>query len=103
MRSFVDKEFHRMIVDVHFEDEVGKSAGLDLAPHDAVVVGVDQGLVQVKHQHLPPDQAEAVTGEGGEGREVIPDGIVLLYHSHLFFEDIKEQIPDSCTDDQTCS
>ena len=35
MRSLVDKEFHRMIVDVHFEDEVGRSAELDLTPHDA--------------------------------------------------------------------
>ena len=78
MRSLVDKEFHRMIVDVHFEDEVGKSAGLDLAPHDAVVVGVDQGLVQVQHQHLLSDHVEAVSGDGGQGRDVIPDGFVLL-------------------------
>ena len=79
MRSLVNKELHRMIVDVHLEDEVGKSAGLDLAPHDAVVVGVDQGLVQVEHQHLPPDQVEAVSGDGGQGRDVIPDGFVLLH------------------------
>ena len=76
MRSLVNKEFHRMIVDVHLEDEVGKSAGLDLAPHDAVVVGVDQGLVQVKHQHLPPDQVEAVSGDGGQRGELLLDGSV---------------------------
>ena len=105
MRSFVDKEFHRMIVDVHFEDEVGKSAGLDLAPHDAVVVGVDQGLVQVKHQHLPPDQVEAVSGDGRQWRQLVLDGSVsprlslivrrfnleklltITYRSDLFLED----------------
>ena len=76
MRSLVNKEFHRMIVDVHLEDEVGKSAGLDLAPHDAVVVGVDQGLVQVEHQHLPPDQVEAVSGDGGQRGELLLDGSV---------------------------
>ena len=66
MRSLVNKELHRMIVDVHLEDEVGKSAGLDLAPHDAVVVGVDQGLVQVEHQHLLP-------GHDVEAMSEVPD------------------------------
>ena len=99
MRSLVNQKSDWMIVNGDSKYEVRREAGVLAGPEQARVAGVDQGLVQVKHQHLPPDQAEAVTGEGGEGREVIPDGIVLLHHSHLFFEDIKEQIPDSCTDD----
>ena len=119
MRSLVNKEFHRMIVDVHFEDEVGKSAGLDLAPHDAVVVGVDQGLVQVEHQHLPPDQVEAVSGDGGQRGELLLDGSVsprlsvivrrfnleklltITYRSDLFLEDKRKTIPNFRDEEQT--
>ena len=42
------------------------------------MVGVDQGLVQVQHQHLLPDHVEAVSGDGGKGRDVILDGFMLL-------------------------
>ncbi len=34
------------------------------------MVGVDQGLVQVQHQHLLPDHVEAVSGDGGKGGEM---------------------------------
>ena len=81
MRSLVNKELHWMIVDVHLEDEVGKCAGLDLAPHDAVVVGVDQGLVQVEDEDFFPDHAQPVSGDGGECRNIILHSAVLLHLS----------------------
>ena len=42
------------------------------------MVGVDQGLVQVEHQHLLPDHVKAVSGDGGKGGDVILDGFMLL-------------------------
>ena len=52
MRPLVNEEPDRMPVDRDFEDEVRRRARLHGLPDDAVVVGVDQGLVQVQHQHL---------------------------------------------------
>ena len=40
----------------HLEHEVRRRARLDCLSEDAVVVRVDQRLVQVKHHHLPPNQ-----------------------------------------------
>ena len=79
MRSLVNKKPHRMLVNGHFKYEVGRGAGLDTGPEHSVVVRVDQGLVQVQHQHLLPDHVEAVSGDGGQGGDVIFDGFVLLY------------------------
>ena len=59
------------------------------------MVRVDQRLVQIKHQdleiswviffledfalpHLFPHHVESVSGDGGEGGDVILDGLVLL-------------------------
>lgn len=46
------EEAHRMPLDGDLEDKVRGCAGLDCLPHDALVVGVDQRLVQVQHQDL---------------------------------------------------
>ena len=79
MRPLVNKKSHWMFIDGHFKYEVRRGAGLNAGPEHAVVVGVDQGLVQVQHQHLLSDHVEAVSGDGGQGRDVIPDGFVLLH------------------------
>ena len=78
MRSLVNKKSHRMFVNCHFQYEVGRSAGLDTGPEHAVMVGVDQGLVKIQHQHLLPDHVKAVSGDGGKGGDVILDGFMLL-------------------------
>ena len=51
------EEPDRMPVDGDLEDKVRGRARLDCLTDDPVVVGVDQGLVEVKHQDLPFDQA----------------------------------------------
>ena len=76
MRPLVNKKSHWMFIDGHFKYEVRRGAGLNAGPEHAVVVGVDQGLVQVQHQHLPPDQVEAVSGDGGQRGELLLDGSV---------------------------
>lgn len=52
VRPLVDKEPDRVPVDGHLQDEVWRRSRLDGLPEDAVVMGVDQGLVQVKHQNF---------------------------------------------------
>ena len=53
MRSLVNKKPDRMSVDCDFEDEIGRRRpGLEGRADNAVMVGVDQCLVQIKHQHL---------------------------------------------------
>lgn len=72
MGALVDEEADRVPVDRHLkphslgeeqeeeeevgdaEDEVGRRPRLDHGPHDAVVVAVDERLVQVQHHRLPP-------------------------------------------------
>ena len=56
VRPLVHEEAHRVAVDRHLEDEVWRRAGLDGLSQDAVVVRVDQGLVEVQHKHLAADQ-----------------------------------------------
>ena len=41
---------------LYLEHEVRRRAWLDCLSEDAVVVRVDERLVQVQHQHLPPNQ-----------------------------------------------
>ena len=91
MRSLVNKKSHRMFVNCHFQYEVGRSAGLDTGPEHAVMVGVDQGLVKVQHQHLLPDHVEAVSGDRREGGDVILDGFVLLNLKEVIVTDTSEK------------
>ena len=61
MRSLVDKEANRMLVDGHFQDEIWWSARLDIGSHNSIMVTVDQSLVQIKHKHFLPDHVESVS------------------------------------------
>jgi len=64
VRSFVDEEAHGMLVDHHFQHEVGRCPWFDGLSYDAVVVRVDQRFVQVEHQHLALDHGEALPRNG---------------------------------------
>ena len=57
MRPLVYEEPDRVPVDGHLEDEVGRRPRLHRLPEDAVVEGVDQGLIKVQDQDLPLHQA----------------------------------------------
>ena len=78
MRSLVNKEADRMLVNCHFEDEVWRSARLDIGPHNSIVVTVNQSLIQVKNKNFLPDHVESVSGDGRQRRNVIFDGFMLL-------------------------
>ena len=52
MGSLVNEEPDRVSVDGDFEDEIRRRAGLYCLPENAIVVAVDQRLVQVQHKRL---------------------------------------------------
>ena len=54
MRSLVHEEPDRMSVYGHLQYKVWRRAWLHCLSYYAIVVGVDQGLVQVQHQCLLP-------------------------------------------------
>ena len=78
MWPLVYEEPDWMSVYGHLQDEVRRGARLDSGPDDTIVMGVNQGLVQVQHQHLLTDHVEAVSGYRRKGGHVIADSFVLL-------------------------
>lgn len=52
MWSLVDEEPDWVSLDGDFEHKVGRRPWLHHLAYDAIVVRVDQRLIQVKHQHL---------------------------------------------------
>ena len=51
------EESDRMPVDDHFEYEVRRRPRFDRLPQNPVMVGMDQGFVQIQNQHLSFHQA----------------------------------------------
>jgi len=94
VRPFVNEKSDWMSVNGDFEDEVWRRPRLDGLTDHAIVVGVDQGFVQVQHQSFLPHHVESVSRYGGQWRNVIPDSFVLLHCSDLFLEDITNEAPD---------
>ena len=78
MGPLVDEEADRVAVNGDFQDEVWRGSGLDCGPDHPVVMGVDQRLVQVQHQHLLPDHVKSVPGDRGERVYIVSNGSVLL-------------------------
>ena len=61
MRSLVDKEADRMLVNCNFEDEIWRSSWLDIWSHNSIMVTVDQSLIQIKHKHFLSDHVKSVS------------------------------------------
>lgn len=57
MRPLVHEKPHRVPVDDDFEHKVRRRAGPHGLPHDAVVVWMDQRLIQVQYQDFPFNDA----------------------------------------------
>ena len=57
VRPLVHEEPDWVSVDGHLEDEVRRRPRLDRLSEDAIVEGVDQGLVKVQDQDLALNQA----------------------------------------------
>ncbi len=79
------------------EDEVGRRAGFHHRTDDAVVVGVNQCLIEIQHQNLPTnhrckfenhgkekgeregreERTETLPGQGRQGHDIVFDHLIL--------------------------
>jgi hypothetical protein len=77
VRSFMYKKSDRMAIDGDLDGEVVRCPRFHCIPGHSVMMRMDERLVQIEHQRLTLDQAEAVPRDRRQWVEFIFDRLML--------------------------